>query len=232
MKLTDKQQMVFDGLNVKAKFGLIENSSRIHLQNELGLNAVSFGLVIKALVDKALISVEKNGAISMLESGDIKPVEKEKPIKTIYDDNKFEKVKIFEAKPTSKNVADGFFSYIPEDFNQNMFFELKQVGANFNPSKYSFFSKNSDTIEKMEEIIKFYQEPNDNLTKSQRTLRDNIISKHNLDMECKKVGGKMFFLNTWGIASLKDVVKDIINSGRKSVSIIGNRVVVDIDNND
>jgi hypothetical protein len=48
-------------------------------------------------------------------------------------------------------------------------------------------------------------------------------------MECKKIGDKMYFLNTWGIANPKDVIKDIIQHGKKKVSHMDNRIIVEID---
>lgn len=236
MKLTDKQQSVYDGLIKKSNNNHIESSHKSHLQNELGLNAVSFGLVIKALIDKNLIKVEKDGGVNLIPTDSSTFVEKKKPVQTsapVSNKNGHtlnEKKEILEDKP--KNIQQGeMFTYHPEDFNQNLFFELKACGANFSPSQYSFFSKNVDVVEKMKEIIKFYESPNDTLTKSQRALRDMIVNKHNIDMECKKLDNKLFFLNTWGIASVKDVVKDIISNGRKNVTVSENRIIVEIDNN-
>lgn len=226
MKLTDKQRVVYEALcSMSSTTNFLTNSQKNDIQKELSFNPVSFGLVIKALIDKSIIKMDKNGDVTVLNS-DIpseSKVSKVVPIKI--------KEEIVDDKKEVKKVFGDTFTYSPIDFNQNLFYELKLCGANFNPSKYSFFSKNVPVVEKMKEIIEFYETPNDSLSKSQRILRDNIINKHNIDMECKKIGDKLYFLNTWGIASTKDVVKDIINSGRKKVVVSDNRIIVDIDNN-
>jgi hypothetical protein len=227
MKLTDKQSTVYDAITKKSTSGFISNASKIHVQNELSFNPVSFGLVIKALIDKNLIFMEKNGDVHILSDNYVKPEPKKSISKAIVEP----KVVLDDSQdaPVKEKVLGELFTYVPIDFNQNLFFELKLCGANFSPSQYSFFSKNVDVVSKMKEIIEFYDTPNDSLSKSQRTLRDNIINKHNIDMECKKIGDKMYFLNTWGIANPKDVIKDIIQHGKKKVSHMDNRIIVEID---
>lgn len=219
MKLTEKQKAVYNGLLKIAVNNDITAENRIIVRDNLKMNSVSYGLVIKALSDKNIISINKNDSINIIS--DTAP------------EGKIEKESIeAENDPISVDSDTDIYSFKADDFDQNLFFELKSSGARFVPSDYMFTSKNPDVISRMKSIVEFYTSPSDPLTKSQRKLRDQIIEKHNIDMICKKVGSQLHFMNTWGLASVKDVVKDISKAGRKNITVIGNRIVVEVDSSD
>lgn len=230
MKLTDKQQAVYDKLVALAVNSNITPQVRTQIRTDLDMNPVSYGLILKALADKSILNLEKDGSVVVFNQNTTKSAPAQAPkAQANVTPTKPIVVAVMEDSAEEDSETVDMFEYKAEDFNQNMFFELKATGARFKPSDYTFSSKDSAVIKSMKDIIAFYEASSDTLTDSQRKLRNAMVEKHNLDMECKKIGNKIYFMNTWGLADLKAMVKDITKLGRKNVKIVGNKVVVEID---
>lgn len=211
--LTENQNKVYKEILEKAVKGMVNPNARKSMIVNLGMNAVSFGLVVKALSDKKLIDVNKDKSISVpLNANTVTPT----PPVTVQ--------MVGRGSRTISNVIDEIFNYVPEDRDPNLFHDLKECGATFTVHNYTFHSADSKTIKEMKRIIEFYQAPNSACTPTQRKLRDAIIEKFNIDMESKKIDGKVYMINTNGLADLKDIVKYLKAKGIKSV-IEGNKVV-------
>lgn len=213
--LTEKQNAVYQEVINKAVKGMISAEYRKTMVVDLGMNVVSFGLVIKALADKKLIDVNKDKSISI-------------PLTSEVVGNSEQKISAPLKKEVMSNVAgtvvDEIFNFIPEDRDINLFYDLKECGAIFDTKKYSFSSTDSKIIKEMKNIIEFHTAPNSACTPAQRQLRDAIIEKFNLDMEAKKINGKVYMINTNGLADLKDIV-NFLKKKKVASTIKGNKVI-------
>lgn len=224
IKLTETQQKVYDLLIEKANKGYVNALGRLNTMEQLEMNPVSFGLIVKALADKELITVEKDKSINIPLTALKKastPVKKEEPLKASP------KSPAHELVASIKKNNSSIYTFKPEDYDVNMFADLKTIGAGFDPKKYVFFSQEQAVIEQMQAIIEFYTSSNDTFSTSQRKLRDEVIEKFNQDMICKKYNGKLVFINTNDLGDTKAIIAHIKKNNRKAAQK-GNKIYVEV----
>lgn len=115
-----------------------------------------------------------------------------------------------------------------EDYDANIFDELKIVGAKFDRVNYLFRTKDKDVYDKSMEIVEFYKKGYELMTKGHRAVRTKL-EDYNLDVFAKRMGDKLYFCNTNNLGDIKAMVKLINKLGWKVCDIINDyRIVVQL----
>jgi len=126
-------------------------------------------------------------------------------------------------------LKDNIAKFHIDDWDPNLFQELKNLNAVWDPINYSFHTSCEKTKIAVTKVINFYREPYKLMTKSQRSLRDKLCSEINEDLYAKRVGNKIHFCNTNGLSTVTIIKAKLIKLGYNVVEVVNdNRVVIEL----
>ena len=202
--MTEKQEIIF---------GHLKNSSmsKKEIVSISGMNIISVGLVLNNLVSDGLVAND-NGVFSIISGVEI--LENVKEVKIVEKPNK------------SVELNKGKYSISIDEYDQNMFYELRNLGMTYNPSNYSFNTNDENIISEANEIINHYTCSPTNMTKSQRQFRDFLENNLNLDIFVKRVGEFIYISNTNGLGIMSEILKECKKKYSSVQKINENRIVI------
>jgi len=91
--------------------------------------------------------------------------------------------------------------------------EIKNIGLEWDSIDGKFVTNNKETYDKALKVVEFYNMPYKLMTSAHRKLRDQVAEKFNFDIEVKRVGNVLHFINTNDLGSITKIKEYIRSKG-------------------